>query len=497
MSLTVATLVAEPLIRTRLLAGAAGADRVVSWAHTCELADPWNWLGSGDLLMSDGYGFPATPEAQVSFIENLAGVDLAGLALAEGFETPTITDAVLARADALGFPLLTTARDVPFVSMARLVAENSSAQSTRRLSRVLRLYDVFRRLNLVDRNVDGLLDDLADQVQADLHVISPEDGTALMPTKHELASGIKEGIVSLLDRHEQAPPAFSRIVRDGVAALITPLPLESGALLVAVGRRGELPDVMLAQHVAMITAIDVERREVVRARDEDRRAALGRGLKDGSIASDLALRELSAFGLGAGPWVVTAWSTRRADGALARKLRRWGEPSLHFVNDERHYLIARAQLPEMRPGEACVGVSQPVLSVSGFPDGARQSGWALAESETAARAPVVYGEPTSGPGPRTVAEGEALVRRLLGPIVEYDNVHDSKLTLSLEAFFAANRSWQRGARMMNIHKQTLAYRVKKVEELTGLDLQDFASQAEYFRALQAWRVLGGETWAGP
>ena len=31
----------------------------VLWAHVCELADPTQWLGEGDLLMTTGIGIPA------------------------------------------------------------------------------------------------------------------------------------------------------------------------------------------------------------------------------------------------------------------------------------------------------------------------------------------------------------------------------------------------------------------------------------------------------
>ena len=42
-------LIALPELRSRLLSGAGGLDRPVRWAHVCELDDPTEWLGEGDL----------------------------------------------------------------------------------------------------------------------------------------------------------------------------------------------------------------------------------------------------------------------------------------------------------------------------------------------------------------------------------------------------------------------------------------------------------------
>ncbi|WP_366939634.1 hypothetical protein, partial [Nocardioides sp.] len=33
-----------------VIAGADGGRRRVVWAHSCELDDPWNWVGADELL---------------------------------------------------------------------------------------------------------------------------------------------------------------------------------------------------------------------------------------------------------------------------------------------------------------------------------------------------------------------------------------------------------------------------------------------------------------
>ena len=56
---------------------------------------------------------------------------------------------------------------------------------------------------------------------------------------------------------------------------------------------------------------------------------------------------------------------------------------------------------------------------------------------------------------------------ILGPSLAYDAEHSSELVHTLEEFLRANRSWQRASEVLYVHKQTLVYRIKRVEELTG------------------------------
>ncbi len=47
VTITVRDLVSTPDFRTRVLVGASGIDREVSWAHVCELPDPTEYLAHG------------------------------------------------------------------------------------------------------------------------------------------------------------------------------------------------------------------------------------------------------------------------------------------------------------------------------------------------------------------------------------------------------------------------------------------------------------------
>ncbi|MDN4172379.1 PucR family transcriptional regulator [Nocardioides sp. SOB77] len=513
MFLTVGSLVDDPLIRTRVVAGASGLDRIVSWAHTCELADPWNWMGEGDLLMTDGYGFPPDADQQVEFVRNLEKAGIAALALAEGFVAPALTPEAAATADDLAFPLLVTARSVPFVTIGRVVAERNQGRSGSQSARVLRIYDVLRRMHTRELEGDhALLHHLGLELGAQLHVVDLRRGRELLPAATPLEPGLREALVEKARKHAGQLPGFGRLVHERATAIVVPVGGDvAGAGLVVRVDDDQQPDLLLIQHVAMIVGLDVERRAARASRARDRGSSLVHRLLDGTIAPEAAESQLRALGLGPGPWRVTAWDAVEgpeqpgeavtsfpgigAAGELAEDLAAvpWASAQ-SVVGGVQLVVVAETAYQSEMPADAReigarVGASQPFSSAARLADAAREARWALEGAQATDTGCVEYGTQGSSFMPRTVAEGEAVVRRLLGAVIDYDDANDTDLMRSLWVYFEVNRSWQEGARRLGIHKQTLVYRLKKVEELTGADLRDFGTQADLYLALRTWRLL--------
>jgi purine catabolism regulator len=92
--------------------------------------------------------------------------------------------------------------------------------------------------------------------------------------------------------------------------------------------------------------------------------------------------------------------------------------------------------------------------------------------------------------PVSLADNERAARRVLGPLLAYDEDKRSHLVDSLRAFLEENRSWQRASRRLQVHKQTLVYRIERVEQLTGRQLDSTADVAELWLAIQAAMACG-------
>lgn len=497
VSLTIRQLVDNPSLRTRILAGDAGAERPVLWAHTCELPDPWNWLGTGELLMADGYNFPAEPSAQVEFITNLAHAHISGVALAEGFHAPPLTTEALAAADALAFPVLETAYAVPFVTVARTVADSNSEVASNRLVRILRVYDVLRRATQAGFKGDILLDTLGRECGSRLHVVDTERGAPVLPTTVGLDEGTRQALLRTLAATTGPLPAFVRVPVEEGSVLGLPVDTAGNVLMLAVPETGHDVDLVVLQHVATIAALEVERRSAVALRRRENGARFLRQLLESAVDTDTAVERLTSAGLGERPWRLVCWGSECDVSAEDLQLRLTSLRAPHLlarVGDDHIGFFCDQSVTEDMFGYAAengvrIGLSQPVHTVRRVADAGREARWALEASRSNEEPVVVYGENAPMFLPRTVAEAEAAVAAVLGPVIEYDQQNDSQLLRSLEAYFETGRSWQEGASRLGVHKQTLVYRMRRIEELTGRRLADMDDQTSLYLALRTWQLL--------
>ena len=74
--------------------------------------------------------------------------------------------------------------------------------------------------------------------------------------------------------------------------------------------------------------------------------------------------------------------------------------------------------------------------------------------------------------------------RLLGPLAEYDALHNAELLPTLRSFLACDGSWSATAARLYVHINTVRYRISRVEALTGRDLSALADRVDFFLALR-------------
>ena len=79
----------------------------------------------------------------------------------------------------------------------------------------------------------------------------------------------------------------------------------------------------------------------------------------------------------------------------------------------------------------------------------------------------------------------AFADSLLGPLDTYDRDQHGELVPSLRAFLQHNSRWETAAAELFVHRHTLRYRVRKIEELTGRDLSSSFDRMEFWLALRA------------
>jgi purine catabolism regulator len=498
MPLTVRQLTEIPYLRTRMHAGWTGMDRVITWAHSIEGPRPWEWLEAGDLLMTTGIGIPNASEDQVAYVENLARIGVTGVAIGEGMDAPPLAPAMLAAAEAQALPLLLTAYEIPFVQIGRAVAAASHEQEHARLVKAARIYDRVRSAAADSAQPGDLLARVGEELACRLWVCINELGTSLFPDTGDPPLAAQQALLQELDAREGPLPGILRLRLGTEALLIVPVPAGRPASLLAMPRGSDGPPFALLQHAATVAALEAERLRA--AREELRRlgSETFAALVDARISPATATSQLGAHGLKDGCLTVLAAS--RDEG-----LQRSGD--LHHSLAEReipHLLLRRndvlyALLPSdedsvdaaiaLFDDTVCLGLSDRFRGLENVGAATREARWALESAIGEGTRIGRYGDEASFFGTRSIVEARAAVDRALGPVLAYDAAHGTSLLLSLQAFLRCDRSWQRAAAELFVHKQTLVYRVRRVEELTGRKVSSTADLAELWFTVKALDLL--------
>ncbi len=78
---------------------------------------------------------------------------------------------------------------------------------------------------------------------------------------------------------------------------------------------------------------------------------------------------------------------------------------------------------------------------------------------------------------------------MLGKLIEYDSRNGAELVSTLAAYFAARNSPTEAAERMHLHRNTFLYRLHRIREITGLDLDDPETRLSLHLALRIGDTL--------
>jgi len=93
-------------------------------------------------------------------------------------------------------------------------------------------------------------------------------------------------------------------------------------------------------------------------------------------------------------------------------------------------------------------------------------------------------------GLRARDEVQRFYEETLAPLARYDATHGSELVHTLDCFFAQNANASQASRALYIHRNTLNYRLQRIVEITGLDLDDAEARLALQLALKINRLSG-------
>jgi len=479
-------------LKLEVVAGSAGLDRAVSYTHVSELEDASAWLDGGELLMTNGLGLPAEADGQVRYLAKLH--DRRAAAIAIGVRSPPLTQDLLLLADQLRFPILRIPRETPFLAIAHLVADMNHDAAHRRLITHIRILDTLRLKSEKGFTTARLI--------AELENIS---GYHLAVVSAATRSTIFRGAVTAATLAEKLPTTGHFLVPGGFGIAL-PVRGRLAGYLVAVEREDVEPAGLQAlQHIATVLALEIA--VLHQTREFQRRvgAEILAELLSGRMASGAAADRLIEFGFDPdGQYSLAALRPvdERLGGIDDDGLNHvlCDSFSAHAMLDQQSDLLVLVEAGDeaieraLPAAHARAGFSTPFADLGSLPLARREALWALVMGTDSERPLARFGQDDQMmqwlPSSRT--ELEIMIERRIGPIRAYDDTHGSSLLASLSAFFRHERRLAVAATELGIHKHTLAYRLKRIEELTSRRLDRIQDLSELWIALKALPLVGDD-----
>ncbi len=78
---------------------------------------------------------------------------------------------------------------------------------------------------------------------------------------------------------------------------------------------------------------------------------------------------------------------------------------------------------------------------------------------------------------------------VIGPLIAYDEGHGTELVKTLKAYTECDGNVSEVAELLHVHKHTVRYRLRRITELTGLDVTKFEDAAQLYLAVRATELL--------
>ncbi|WP_164520468.1 PucR family transcriptional regulator [Specibacter cremeus] len=137
-----------------------------------------------------------------------------------------------------------------------------------------------------------------------------------------------------------------------------------------------------------------------------------------------------------------------------------------------------------------IGVSAPIHALPDAREGAKAAAWALNSIRNGDRRVAYYGDVELALLPRSKAEARDVAHKVLGSLA-LAGERESPLLATLRCYLDNDRNWTATAAGLGVHRQTLGYRLKRIEEETGRSLKSTRDVAELWFACSAVAYLQG------
>ncbi len=337
--------------------------------------------------------------------------------------------------------------------------------------------------------------------------------------------------VEMQDRYRvveiENPVLMQSLPTPGLARLVSPIITKDigRGYLSIIGRDNDLDDIdlLVAEHGAAACALEMAKAKAISDTEKRLRGTFLDRLLIGDVSQQEAVRQGERFEhdmLRTHVAIVLAWqgektpSLRRLEtiinsvvasqraSALIWQREREQEVLVFHAVDEKEPVNASLKLAKLfsleigrqSPGaRVAIGLGQPARDITQWRSSYRDAVQAL---DLAVRlqtdTPLYIGDLGVYQLILSLSDRDKLINfyeKTLGPLLEYDVRQHADLLKTLEAFFACHGNLSQTAEMLIVHRNTLLYRMNRINEIAQIDLDRPEIRLALHLALTIRRLL--------
>ncbi|AIQ10828.1 PucR family transcriptional regulator [Paenibacillus durus] len=489
--ITIEEVLAIPILRNaRVLAGSQGLNRVVQFIDVMEVPDLKGWVKEGVLMLTTAYAIRDNPSELAGLIRVLDQGGGAALAIKPARFLKGIPQDALDASDETGLPLIEVPSEIPYTDITRPIMERVLDRQAALLRRSEEVYRTLTTMVLQNSGIQAVSDNVAGLLRAPVAVIDNEGelivsspaGQAwdLSRTPLEWAINVDRRNVArlLVDKKELDEMELVGIEQ---ARLVLALELMRNKIVAdtEMRLRGNFIDELLTPPVP-------PRHEV-----EQRARKLG-----------LNVEHLWEVAVIEGEWAAgeeELLTRRLEEEARIRRVSPHVEfrsnravlflPSMEIkrVEDNRNRLMPWADTLEGWASDKLPGLTGSRIGLGG-----QKRLWEIYDSYNEARKALnvsrrigqgrfviryeeveiydLLGNAMEGP------EFAELFNRKLGKLRQYDEEHNGDLMRTFLYYLESRGSLIDTSNRLFIHRNSVKYRLERIRDITGFDLNDSREQ---------------------
>ncbi|MBP2320121.1 purine catabolism regulator [Kibdelosporangium banguiense] len=469
MTLTLAALVRQRVFGLRVLAGDTALNRSVGWVHVSELADPTPFLRPETLLLTTGLQLGPPSD----YVARLVSAGAVGVGFGVGLSHASAPAPLIAACEDAGLPLLEVPLATRFADINRFVADDMARTAVRAARSTSDVEHALIR-SLAAPDVAG---EIVQRLSRWLHgwaMVLDQDIRAVAAAPARARRELR-AVRAELERVTPAGRFSMSWSAGGAQVSVHPIEHRGGYLVVGTPGLGADGHGVISVALSLLAFQAEQATTVWRAKRALRDATarlLINGLPDDAAHTGIDLPRTPVCAA-----VIRGVDVRGVEAELPQALCIEDGDDLLCVLEEAD-VDALAHFLDQR-GRAAVG--DPV-TLEKLPAGVAQAR-RLADALTAPGPVVVTSAEVRGTGllahvdtPAVRAYASALLAPLKGSTLD--------LIGTLRVFLACDGNWSDASATLEIHRHTLRYRIRKIEELLGRRIEDTGARAELWLALQ-------------